>query len=136
MPVPSRGEHRGRRRAAVALVTLAGLAAGAWWWWWLPSSRPALRPGERMGIDVSRHQGPIDWDRVADDGVDFAYVKVSEGSEWVRRFLLRPSEHGWFVWQAGGYAQVDGIEGRVDLDVLRDTLSLQTEKEPGPLESS
>jgi lysozyme len=33
------------------------------------------------GIDVSHHQGAIDWTEVARDGVGFAYVKVSEGGD-------------------------------------------------------
>ena len=37
---------------------------------------------------------------------------------WVRRFLLRPSED-WLVWQVDGFAHVDGIDGSVDLDVMR-----------------
>lgn len=28
------------------------------------------------GIDVSNHQGEIDWDAVATDGVDFAYIRI------------------------------------------------------------
>ncbi|WP_082620984.1 glycoside hydrolase family 25 protein [Nocardioides sp. Soil796] len=32
------------------------------------------------GIDVSHHQGAIDWPRVAADGIDFAYLKATEGS--------------------------------------------------------
>ncbi|MBS5864870.1 MAG: glycoside hydrolase family 25 protein [Coriobacteriaceae bacterium] len=28
------------------------------------------------GIDVSQHQGAIDWERVAADGIDFAYIRV------------------------------------------------------------
>ena len=31
------------------------------------------------GIDVSAHQGVIDWDRLKAAGVDFAYIKASEG---------------------------------------------------------
>ncbi len=37
---------------------------------------------------------------------------------WLRRFLLRPSED-WWIWQLHGRAQVDGVEGGVDLDVMR-----------------
>jgi lysozyme len=33
------------------------------------------------GIDVSHHQGTIDWTAVAADDVAFAYVKVSEGGD-------------------------------------------------------
>lgn len=30
----------------------------------------------QMGVDVSSHQGSIDWQAVADDGIDFAIVRV------------------------------------------------------------
>ena len=30
----------------------------------------------RTGVDVSQHQGTIDWQSVADDGIEFAYVRV------------------------------------------------------------
>lgn len=33
------------------------------------------------GIDVSHHQGLIDWDKVARDDVAFAYIKASEGGD-------------------------------------------------------
>ncbi|MFV0360140.1 GH25 family lysozyme [Tropicimonas sp.] len=33
------------------------------------------------GIDVSRYQGPIDWRRVRNSGVNFAYIKATEGAE-------------------------------------------------------
>ena len=40
------------------------------------------------GIDVSHHQGRIDWDEVAAHGVEFAYMKATEGRDWVdTRFL-------------------------------------------------
>lgn len=32
-----------------------------------------------VGIDVSHHQGEIDWARVKHDGIRFAYLKASEG---------------------------------------------------------
>ena len=38
--------------------------------------------------------------------------------QWRARFLLQPSED-WIVWQVGAFAQIDGIPGRVDLDVMR-----------------
>ena len=45
-----------------------------------PHHRPGLEAGERFGIDVSTHQGAIDWAAVAGDGIDAAYVKASEGA--------------------------------------------------------
>jgi lysozyme len=38
---------------------------------------------------------------------------------WLRRFLLRPDIDAWLIWQLHGYARVDGINGGVDLDVMR-----------------
>jgi lysozyme len=214
-------------------ATVTGLLALAAWGWfgWLPHYRPALREGERYGIDVSNHQGAIDWELVAADGISFAYIKATEGGDftdrrfeqnwqgagdaglvrgayhfftlctpgaaqavhflrtvpggsdalppavdlelagncarppgsatvrreldtflrlveseteqtallyvgddfegrypireslgrplWHRRFLRRPDVPGWVVWQVMGFAHVGGIEGRVDLDVMR-----------------
>lgn len=35
------------------------------------------------GIDVSHHQGPIDWRRVAADDVGFAIIKATEGGDHI-----------------------------------------------------
>jgi len=35
-----------------------------------------------MGIDVSHHQGPIDWSRLAGSEVRFAWIKATEGGDW------------------------------------------------------
>lgn len=61
----------------MALLTL--LAIGIWQAavHWTPSR--ATYP--RQGIDVSHHQGDIDWPMVASQGVAFAYIKASEGAD-------------------------------------------------------
>jgi lysozyme len=212
-------------------LSLALAAAAGIWFVWLPAYRPGLREGERYGIDVSHHQGAIDWSRVADDDISFAYIKATEGGDfvdgrfaenwlnsklvglsqgayhfftlctpgeqqarnflrvvpnepaalppavdlelagncsarpdmttvehelsaflrlveeatgrtailyvgddfeerygvrgafgrplWHRRFLRRPNVEGWVMWQVSGLAEVDGVTGRVDLNVLR-----------------
>jgi lysozyme len=63
-----------RKRFAVILLVLVGLACtGAMTWsYWLPQYRPPLQRGERYGIDVSMHQGVVDWRSVAADNVHFA----------------------------------------------------------------
>ena len=35
-----------------------------------------------QGIDVSNHQGDIDWAQVKQAGVDFAYIKATEGGDF------------------------------------------------------
>ncbi len=41
------------------------------------------------GIDVSNHQGLIDWRRVAADDVSFAIIKATEGGDWVDKSFAR-----------------------------------------------
>lgn len=39
------------------------------------------QPGSKpLGLDVSGHQGPVDWDAVRAKGATFAYVKATEGT--------------------------------------------------------
>jgi lysozyme len=38
---------------------------------------------------------------------------------WEVRFLRRPTDDRWHVWQLHGFANVEGISGSVDLDVMR-----------------
>jgi lysozyme len=52
----------------------------------LPRYRPSLQAGEKYGIDVSNHQGDINWQRVASGGdVSFAYIKATEGNDFLDR---------------------------------------------------
>lgn len=38
---------------------------------------------ELQGIDVSQHQGRIDWEDVAEAGIDFVFIKATEGTDWI-----------------------------------------------------
>ena len=64
--------------ATAVLLALAALGAG-FYYLFLPNWRPALQMGESYGIDVSHHQGSIDWAAVANDDIGFAYIKATEG---------------------------------------------------------
>ena len=44
---------------------------------------PAPPPGAVPGIDVSHHQGVIDWSQVAGSGQRFAIAKATEGRTFV-----------------------------------------------------
>jgi lysozyme len=67
--------------AAAALMVL-GLAVGLGALAWYRTYRPDPSRYPVRGVDVSHHQGPIDWEALAADEVAFAYVKASEGATW------------------------------------------------------
>ena len=70
-------------RTVVVVLVLLGTVAALGWYVALPRFRPSLQAGEHYGVDVSHHQGPVDWSRVADDEITFAYVKATEGETLV-----------------------------------------------------
>lgn len=76
-----------RARWLLGVLGASALIAALSWLWfrtWEPDrTRYPLR-----GIDVSHHQGAIDWNAVAADDVAFVYLKASEGGDHHdRRFL-------------------------------------------------
>lgn len=72
----------------IAVVAFVGL-----WVYveWLPRYRPALHDDEAYGIDVSNHQGRIDWSRIDNGDIQFAYIKASEGGDYVDEWF----EENW-----------------------------------------
>ena len=44
---------------------------------------PPSSHGIYEGIDVSEWQGTIDFEEVADSGIDIVYIRVSEGTEYI-----------------------------------------------------
>ena len=81
-------------------MVLAGLVSScaAAWFVVVPQHRPALRDGESYGVDVSNHQGQIDWPAVAADDVGYAYVKATEGTTFVDPYFAR----NWAAAPAAG----------------------------------
>jgi lysozyme len=59
----------------LALAGFAALSAKSW--------HPSDSAYHLQGIDVSHHQGPIEWRLLPDQGVDFAYIKATEGGDFV-----------------------------------------------------
>jgi lysozyme len=57
--------------AAAAIVAIAG-------GWWTPLAARYVQ-----GVDVSHHQGAIDWRTLAADDIAFAYIKATEGADHV-----------------------------------------------------
>lgn len=69
-------------------------------YFWMSNWRPDLEAGERYGVDVSNHQGAVDWKAVAGDGISFAYLKATEGQDWVDQQLAAN-------WRGAGDAGID-----------------------------
>ncbi len=81
-----------RRRMAVIAVAVgvfaASLGAGAAFSRMLADKKPhnGVAAAHKMpvqGIDVSYWQGDIDWQKVGDSGIHFAYIKATEGGDRV-----------------------------------------------------
>jgi len=54
---------------------------------------------ELQGIDVSHYQGTIDWAQIQDQGIDFAFIKATEGSSYV-------DECFYDNWRAAGQTDI------------------------------
>jgi lysozyme len=103
---PGRSRLTPRRIGLIVAVVLVvtGVSAAAWWLLWVPHVRPALQEGEVYGIDVSNHQAEIRWDAVAQDDIEFAYIKASEGGDFVdARFRHNWAEAGRVGLERGAY---------------------------------
>ena len=89
-----------RSRGRTVLIALAALA-GAGLILFLLSGRwtPSRASYPAQGIDVSHHQGEIDWSALRQQGVDFAYIKATEGGDHRDRLFAAN-------WQAAGAAGI------------------------------
>ena len=68
---------------AVGLALLAGVGVALVLNGTLLANRPSRSAYPVRGIDVSAYQGEIDWPLMAAQGIDFAFVKATEGSGFV-----------------------------------------------------
>lgn len=105
------------RKILLGLALTIGLAMAVLHWVQDPI---APRPGEHRGIDVSAHQGPINWAQVAAAGIHFAYIKASEGGDWVDEHFqrnwsgakaagLKPGAYHFFTLSRPGADQADNF---------------------------
>lgn len=79
------------------------------------------------GIDVSRHQSHINWERVSDSGIDFVFVKATEGvtvrdplyknhfEELKRHQIIRGAYH-FFSYKSTGKDQAKNFINTVKLE--------------------
>lgn len=80
---------------AALLAVAAPIALGAW---------NPLTENYTQGVDVSAHQGRIDWDALARADVRFAYIKATEGGTFVDpRFAANWRDAGRAGLRRGAY---------------------------------
>jgi lysozyme len=82
--------RRRKGKLGISIVVLAGAGAIAAYMLWRGAARreqPVATPHECQlgpttpGIDVSYYQGDIAWNRVHNAGVQFAFIRVSDGAD-------------------------------------------------------
>lgn len=131
-----------RLRMIILLLTLmltamAGVVCAYYLWWReavIVSPDPAAYPVR--GIDISAHNGVVDFDKVASVGMDFVILKATEGATFkdknfptnyrkARKAGLKVGAYHFFRFDVGGYMQalnlMHSIKGRrLELPVVID----------------
>lgn len=80
-----------------------------------PNHPEAARPIK--GIDVSHYQGVIDWKKVKESGFEFAFLKATEGGDWVDDTFASNRKAARAAGVAVGYYHFFRPETSVDLQV-------------------
>ncbi len=87
-------------------------------------NRPSVAEYPVRGVDVSAYQGDIDWSILAGQGIDFAYIKATEGSSFVDPCFtqnqrsaaetpLRTGAYHFFSFESSGNMQADNFIAHV-----------------------
>jgi len=117
---PRRSSYRWLRMLLAVLFVALAIAFGAYFeGFWVPNGvSRAEYPVQ--GIDVSRHQGAIDWSRVPTRVVQFVYIKATEGGDFrddrfaanwkaSRADGLRRGAYHYFTFKTPGSRQADNF---------------------------
>ncbi len=65
----------------ILLVLLAGLTSVLLYTGVIHINNPSKSKYPVRGVDVSHHQGEIDWDKLSKEDISFAFIKATEGSK-------------------------------------------------------
>lgn len=120
-------KHMGRFALRLGVVCLLGgiffvLQHNGMVWFNMPShSAYPLR-----GVDVSAHQGQIQWEILSNEGIRFAFIKATEGSSWVDKQFAYNFEHAqrhglyvgayhFFSFDSAGHTQGENFINNVPL---------------------
>lgn len=111
----------------IPAILVAGLLGFLLYFGYIWPVNPSTREYPVRGIDVSEHQGEIDWQAVSRAGVDFAFIKASEGkdhkdSRFSRNWadsaaagVVRSAYH-FFTFKSSGLDQADNFIACVPYD--------------------
>ena len=82
-----------------------------------PRSEDEIR-GELQELisTVEAERGPLTYS--LSPGFDYLDDITGDRTEWLRSIISRPDNDGWGIWQYSFFAEVEGIEGRVDMNLL------------------
>ncbi len=108
---------------AVVLV-LAAIACFLLWNGVVLLNNPSREEYPIRGVDVSHYQGIINWQVLADQDIQFAFIKATEGSTYVdprfaenwaqaQRCGLRVGAYHFFSFDSSGAAQAENFISRV-----------------------
>lgn len=104
--------------AAGAVITVAGIFLLLFWNGTIRFNTPSAEQYPVRGVDVSAWQGEIDWEVLAAQNIDFAFMKATEGSTYTdRRFAwnfqqaaeteLRIGAYHFFSYDSQGRTQAE-----------------------------
>ena len=78
------------------------------------------------GVDVSEYQGKIDWKLLSEQGIDFAFIKATEGSSYVDEYFeynfensqktdLKIGAYHFFSYDSSGKTQAENFINTVSI---------------------
>lgn len=89
------------------------------------------------GIDVSNHQGVVDWKQVADAGYKFAFIKCTQGINFRDQYF----ERNWYEAAVNGFQRgayhfpepFNNPDARVEADFFFDFIAKQGDMQQGDM---
>ncbi|MCI4669217.1 MAG: glycoside hydrolase family 25 protein [Bacteroidia bacterium] len=81
-------------------VVLTSILTVLFYFGYLRFNYPSYQTYPIRGIDISHHQGEIDWEKLAEEKLDFVFMKATEGATYVDPKFSQ----NWQAAQEKGYA--------------------------------
>lgn len=129
---------------AAAIILTAGAVVGLWLWLRpAPANSPMVDKFPIKGIDLSAHNGEIDFNKVRDAGYEFVYLKATEGVDFkdarferntvsARRAGLKVGAYHFFRFDTPAYMQALNLAQSVRMQPLDLPLVIDIEQWTNP----